>query len=295
MRLFSSVLGSSNKGVSNPPTGLRNKDSIYGHDARKDGRFSYGYSLNKGKRPNMEDFVCAQFKKLNSTTYGLFGIFDGHGGPAAADYVRGNLFTNMLSHPRFEDDVVTAVVDSYETTDKQYLKIDETDGRGDGCTAVTLVLWDRGFLLANAGDSRAVLCQGGRAVPLSIDHKPGLPEERARIESKGGIVAWVGTYRVSGVLAVSRAFGDAPLKEYVPATPHVITRLLVPEDELIILASDGLWDVIANEEAVTIARAISNPRDAALRLTDEAIDRGTADNISCVVIRLNPTPKGSIK
>ncbi len=85
------------------------------------------------------------------------------------------------------------------------------------------------------------------AVPLSIDHKPNVKEERSRIEAAGGVVVWAGTWRVGGVLAVSRAFGDRPLKRYVIATPAVAEESLTGEDEFLLLASDGLWDVMTNQ------------------------------------------------
>lgn len=92
---------------------------------------------------------------------------------------------------------------------------------------------------------------GSTCVPsahaLSVDHKPNSKEERQRIENAGGVVVWAGTWRVGGVLAVSRAFGDRPLKRYVIATPEIKEETLKDEDEFLILASDGLWDVISNQ------------------------------------------------
>ena len=94
------------------------------------------------------------------------------------------------------------------------------------------------------------------AVPLSIDHKPNTREERTRIEDAGGVVVWAGTWRVGGVLAVSRAFGDRPLKRYVIPTPDIRDEQLQPEDEALILASDGLWDVVSNQ--VSLGVGVSN-------------------------------------
>lgn len=82
---------------------------------------------------------------------------------------------------------------------------------------------------------------------MSIDHKPNTREERTRIEDAGGVVVWAGTWRVGGVLAVSRAFGDRPLKRYVIPTPDIREEVLSPADNCLILASDGLWDVISNQ------------------------------------------------
>ncbi|EKX31539.1 hypothetical protein GUITHDRAFT_83052 [Guillardia theta CCMP2712] len=103
-------------------------------------------------------------------------------------------------------------------------------------------------MVANVGDSRGVLCQDGRAVPMSDDHKPNRPDERRRIELAGGMVVTVGVARVGGILAVSRAIGDSPLKQFVPATPEYKVIRRDPSQKFIILATDGLWDVVSNQE-----------------------------------------------
>lgn len=254
---------------------------------RPDGRVSFGFSLMRGKRPGMEDFHHAEFKADSRTgeIVGLFGVFDGHGGPHAADFVRGNLFKNLLQHAKFPADLQGAIADSYHSTDEQYLKQDSGAKREDGSTAVTAVLYQHRLLIANVGDSRAVLSRAGQAVAMSIDHKPNNKEERERVENAGGVVVWAGTWRVGGVLAVSRAFGDKPLKKYVISTPYVREEHLTHEDEFLIMASDGLWDVVTNQDAVSLIHDIMDPEKAAKRLTDEAYSRGSADNISCVVIR----------
>lgn len=82
---------------------------------------------------------------------------------------------------------------------------------------------------------------------LSDDHKPNRESERKRIEGEGGVVIWAGTWRVGGVLAVSRAFGDRQLKKFVIATPDVRYEAVAEGEETIILASDGLWDVVSNK------------------------------------------------
>ncbi|WIA09237.1 hypothetical protein OEZ85_008645 [Tetradesmus obliquus] len=258
-----------------------------GGETRPDGKVSYGYSLMRGKRSNMEDFHHAQFKTepVSGESVGLFGVFDGHGGPNAADYVRSNLFINLLEHTKFNTDITSALVESFEGTDKQYLEHNDNASRDDGCTAVTAVVVGERLLVANVGDSRAVLSRGGKAVPMSIDHKPNSREERTRIEDAGGVVVWAGTWRVGGVLAVSRAFGDRPLKRYVIPTPDIKDEQLTSADDCLILASDGLWDVVSNQDAVAIVKDIAEADKAARRLVDEAYQRGSNDNISCVVLK----------
>jgi hypothetical protein len=114
-------------------------------------------------------------------------------------------------------------------------------------------------------------CRRCAAVPMSIDHKPNSREERTRIEDAGGVVVWAGTWRVGGVLAVSRAFGDRPLKRYVIPTPDIKDEVLTSEDDCLILASDGLWDVVSNQ----VGRARSSLcRSSAEREHPTSLSRG---------------------
>ncbi|KAK9831289.1 hypothetical protein WJX74_010677 [Apatococcus lobatus] len=284
------MFSTSNK---DPPTGSMNapspSGSASGSDVRPDGRVSYGFSLMRGKRASMEDFYHAQFVKdpKSNEVVGLFGVFDGHGGPNAAEFVEKTLFDCLMRNHKFSSDLSTAVVEAFVDTDKQYLQVDDGTNRDDGCTAVTAVLVKQHLVVANVGDSRAVLSRRGKAVSMSEDHKPNRPDERQRIESAGGVVVWAGTWRVGGVLAVSRAFGDRMLKKYVVAIPDIKEEALASHDEFIIMASDGLWDVIENQEAVDFVRDVKDAEKAARKLTDEAYCRGSNDNISCVVVRFN--------
>eukprot|EP00878_Enallax_costatus_P013420 GHUV01014034.1.p1 GENE.GHUV01014034.1~~GHUV01014034.1.p1 ORF type:complete len:277 (+),score=54.61 GHUV01014034.1:429-1259(+) len=254
---------------------------------RPDGKVSYGFSLLRGKRSTMEDFHHAKFTidPKSGQIVGLFGVFDGHGGPHAADYVCSNLFINLLRHSKFNSDITSALVESFEHTDSQYLKQSSSNSKDDGCTAVTAVVVGDRLLVANVGDSRAVLSRKGKAVPMSVDHKPNTREERTRIEDAGGVVVWAGTWRVGGVLAVSRAFGDRPLKRYVIPTPDIRDEVITKDDDCLILASDGLWDVVSNQDAVALVRNIKEADRAAHRLVEEAFQRGSNDNISCVVLK----------
>lgn len=108
------------------------------------------------------------------------------------------------------------------------------------------------------------------AYALSVDHKPNCDDERKRIENAGGVVVWAGTWRVGGVLAVSRAFGDRLLKKYVVATPYTQYEQLTSDDEVAILASDGLWDVISNQNAIEIIKdcKVSVPSARSVCLTN---------------------------
>ncbi|KAJ7531731.1 hypothetical protein O6H91_14G056400 [Diphasiastrum complanatum] len=261
---------------------------ITGGGMSEDGRFSYGYSSLRGKRASMEDFYETRISKVDGQIVGLFGVFDGHGGARVADFVKQNLFENLLKHPHFIDDTRRALVDVYRQTDSDYLKSAENHRHRDaGSTASTAVLVGDRLLVANLGDSRTILCRGGEAIALSVDHKPNRLDERQRIEEAGGVVMWAGTWRVGGVLAVSRAFGDRLLKKYISAVPEIQEEIVGEDVEFLILASDGLWDVVSNQDAVAFAKSFLDPEEAARRLSEEAFSKGSADNITTIVVRFH--------
>ncbi|KAG1368310.1 putative protein phosphatase 2C 62 [Cocos nucifera] len=142
------------------------------------------------------------------------------------------------------------------------------------------------LVVANIGDSRAVICEEGVARQLSVDHEP--LKERRLIESKGGFVTnEIGNVpRVDGRLAMSRSFGDGTLKEHISSDPDVVIEDIDEDAEFIILASDGLWKVMSNQEAVDTIKDIKDARRAAMELTEEALLGKSKDDISCIVVRL---------
>ena len=216
------------------------------------------------------------------------------------------------------------------------MSIAQRENRGDGTTATVVLIEPATSRLfaAQLGDSRAVLGRAigpdWEAVPLTVDHKPQDPEEKRRVESAGGEVVFLGCWRVShpdstSYLACSRAIGDLALKvphSVVSAVPDVTVRTLdCTMDCLVVVASDGVWDVMTSDEAVEIAgRAIAEvqgeseaergeepslpswaipgpkpqgdqdaaqSRRAALAIVREALERGSADNITAVVHTLD--------
>ncbi|KAK1444210.1 PPM-type phosphatase-like domain containing protein [Babesia gibsoni] len=134
---------------------------------------------------------------------------------------------------------------------------------GCGSTSVVVMVLDGeapSLLVANAGDSRAVLCRGGQAVALSHDHKPQLREEGERIRRAGGSVT---NGRVDGNLNLSRSLGDLafkrdtslpPAEQRISAMPDVRICPLAPEDEFVVLACDGIWDCKNNQQVVDFVR-----------------------------------------
>ncbi|OWZ58350.1 protein phosphatase [Cryptococcus neoformans 125.91] len=137
---------------------------------------------------------------------------------------------------------------------------------------------------ANVGDARAVLCRGGKAVRLTYDHKGSDAQEAKRITDAGGFVM---NNRVNGVLAVTRSLGDASMKEFVVGAPYTTETTLDEQDEFLIVACDGLWDVCSDQEAVEIVQLVTDPQEASKRLLDHAMSNFSTDNLSVMVVRFN--------
>jgi len=138
---------------------------------------------------------------------------------------------------------------------------------------------------ANVGDARIVLCRNGKALRLSYDHKGSDENEGKRIAGAGGLIL---NNRVNGVLAVTRALGDAYMKDLVTGHPYTTETVIQPDmDEFLILACDGLWDVCSDQEAVDLIRNIQDPQIASKALVDHALARFSTDNLSCMVVRFD--------
>lgn len=151
---------------------------------------------------------------------------------------------------------------SYEDDDEGFLNsMVEGPGQSSGCTAVVALLVGRELFVANAGDSRCVLCRNGKTVEMSFDHKPEDEEESTRIIKAGGRVTMDG--RVNGGLNLSRAIGDhayklnkdlKPEEQMISAMPDVKRITLEDDDEFMVLACDGIWNFMTSEEVVEFVR-----------------------------------------
>ncbi|KAH7576966.1 hypothetical protein ACOSP7_002335 [Xanthoceras sorbifolium] len=267
-------------GPSAPDTG-KGKGKISKH-------ITHGYHLAKGKSNHpMEDYVVSDFKKVHDNELGLFAIFDGHLGHDVANYLQTNLFDNILKERDFWTETESAIKRAYRTTDAEILKKAFVLGKG-GSTAVTAILINgQKLVVANVGDSRAVLCKNGVAKQLSVDHEPS--KEKKLIESRGGFVSNLpgDVPRVDGQLAVARAFGDKSLKIHLSSEPDIAVEMIDDNAEFIILASDGIWKVMSNQAAVDSIKHIKDAHSAAKHLIEEAVSRKSKDDISCIVVKFH--------
>ncbi|XP_042499458.1 probable protein phosphatase 2C 44 isoform X2 [Macadamia integrifolia] len=261
-------------------------DTGKGRSKSSSNRVSHGFHLVEGKSGHdMEDYHVAEYKNKKNHELGLFAIFDGHLGDCVPSYVKDNLFNNIIEEPNFWKNTEIAIKNAYRSTDKFILEHSTRLGPG-GSTAVTAIVIDgKDLWVANIGDSRAVLCERGCAHQLTVDHEPH--SERRRIEKQGGFVTTLpgDVPRVNGQLAVARAFGDQSLKAHLSSEPDVKHVNIDSTIQFVILASDGLWKVMKNQEAVDLVKSVKDPQAAAKCLTMEALARKSKDDISCIVIR----------
>lgn len=301
-------------------------------------RLSWGLTSVIGRRSEMEDVVavvpgfmsrtCCHVggcTALGSRSSGqlsplhFFGVYDGHGGSEVAK------FCAEKTHEVIAEEWNREEIDGYEWQKKWkevfvngFKKADDqvlTEAAGSemvGSTAVVAVVSGCQIILSNCGDSRAILCRRTQTIPLTVDHKPDRADELSRIEGEGGkVINWNGA-RVFGVLAMSRAIGDIYMSPFIIPVPEITFMTRSDEDECLILASDGLWDVMSNDEVGEVARRLLRRRRRSMEdgdispaqvvadtLTQLAIGKNSSDNISIIVVdlksrrRLLPTQQGA--
>ena len=301
----------------------------------------YGIASMQGPRETMEDVAYA----VPNGPCGLFycSVLDGHAGVASARYLERHLFDTIAD--AFKEDaqqtvcsvedldeeglccpiaLTSIMTSSYQSADKKlltWLKKQPGPERESGCTATSVLLDQYRIVVANVGDSRAVMSRTSGPIDLSVEHRVYgsgdiVERETKRIEASGG---WVDDGRVCGILAVSRAFGDAAFKgeglkkmlkdgvrdgyftaefakgvsfvdDPVISRPNVLETSVTPEDEFVVVATDGLWDVVSSKEGCEFVRKDlrkgQSPEQAAKRLITIAERRRTQDNVAVVVIDL---------
>ncbi|XP_061821421.1 protein phosphatase 1B isoform X3 [Nerophis lumbriciformis] len=302
------------------------------HNSHGEGNgICYGLSSMQGWRVEMED---AHTAALGLPTPGMadwsfFAVYDGHAGSKVANYCSKHLLEHIISAGSGVQGQQSSLAGSESTTNDPpvaptveavkagirtgFLRIDEhmrsfSDLRNgmdrSGSTAVGVLLSPEHFFFMNCGDSRAVLYRDSQVCFSTHDHKPCNPRERERIQNAGGSVM---IQRVNGSLAVSRALGDydykcvvgkGPTEQLVSPEPEVYEMFRSPEqDQFVILACDGIWDVMSNEELCEFVKSRLEVSDDLERVCNEVLDtclhKGSRDNMSVVLVCLPNTPKVS--
>lgn len=245
----------------------------------------------------------------------FFLICDGHGGDAVAKYVAPVLEKFLMEKSKRYPLKVEYINAVYNYIQKSLKNHPENISKHCGCTALAVIIYfdnnnKRFAQIINSGDCRAIMSKDGLANPLSIDHKPSWPDEKQRIDRVNKIYATKKKvtfidhdFRI-GDLSVSRSFGDLDNTPHVTHIPEIYNYEIDETVEFIVMACDGVWDVLRNEEVVNFVRdhknenhidlyniphiypfeKLINPYNIAEKLANYAIARGSTDNISIIII-----------
>mmetsp|Transcript_17961 Transcript_17961/g.52515 ORF Transcript_17961/g.52515 Transcript_17961/m.52515 type:complete len:682 (-) Transcript_17961:8-2053(-) len=279
----------------------------------------WGAYAAPGWRGSMEDCICIleDMRLPNNIPYSVFAVFDGHAGNTVSELATNRLRECLTAaaaqvHPAMrtvdgsmEVLLATMIKEALVALEALILEHCGAKNCNAGSTLALVLLTEDLIALANIGDSRAVLYESdGRGGEWSVratthDHKPSSTDEHRRITASGGRVK-NGRLDVPGKLAVSRALGDLPAKRAEPpvliAEPsiQILSRQPV-RDEMVIIASDGVWDVKSNDEASQFIRqglersSGNGPATLAMGVVAEELATEclrSTDNTSCVVLRL---------
>lgn len=261
---------------------------------------SYGVYSDKGMRKANEDRHQCTSQRVQEDTVAFFGLYDGHGGHAVADYLAQHLHNEIFDRLKCAGptaaDLQQCLVDAFKAIDEQIFKAE----LASGSTAVVMLRRGTTAVIASVGDSQAVLSTSGKATNVCVAHTPSLSSERERIlAARGQIVKG----RIFGLLGVSRAFGDNDFKtgrgefkskfngDLVIATPDVVQREIAIDDEFLVLGCDGLFDVMRPQQVVNFVRTKlalhGDVQHACEELVSHAISIGSTDNVSVVLVCFN--------
>ncbi|KAG8190492.1 hypothetical protein JTE90_006666 [Oedothorax gibbosus] len=284
---------------------------------------SYGLSSMQGWRIEMEDAHCAIVGLPQGLKdWSFFAVFDGHAGARVSMHSAENLLETIIQSEDFlnntnancnkqvsvedAEQVKKGIREGFLKLDERMRKIPEIASGEDksGSTAVCALISGTHFFFANCGDSRAVLSRNKQVFFVTEDHKPINPGEKERIQKAGGSVM---IQRVNGSLAVSRALGDyeykrvkgkGPCEQLVSPEPEVnVVERDNDLDEFLVLACDGVWDVLTNSEICDHIRYMMQVSSDLEYICNCVIDaclyKGSKDNMSIVLVALPGAPKVS--
>ena len=276
-------------------------DYFQGFSLVRGERIAVGIAYSQGMRDYMQDCLSFVFQFDMDPLVDFFGVFDGHDvfGEKVAQHLAENLGTFVLQRLLEHNykDKVSVIQKCYLEMDKRMSALEMlVDSNGEikgGSTAVCLWIRENTIISANTGDSRAIMSINRKAVEITRDHKPYKKIETIRIKKAGGFVTGG---RVNGILAVSRTFGDymfkrrkdlPPDKQMVTALPDVRIFEMDENLEFIILASDGVWDCLSNQEAVDFVWAKIKQNHALEDIANAMMKR-------CITPRKGPCGKDNV-
>jgi protein phosphatase 1L len=266
------------------------------------GNLAVGVCHAQGRRPTMEDeHLAVQFNlQIGGRNYPvqLFGVFDGHGGPAASRYIRDHLREKLSEALRECNPTGLTEAGIWRALKIAFVRLDRDFGTAhpgvaddQGSTATVAMVLDGKLWTANVGDSRTVLDNAGTPVQLTEDAKPGDARYKKNIEKRGGAVVDVGGVpRINRRLAVGRAIGDHALSRAINPRPKITVKPLseIRAGSHLILCCDGIYDVAKTTDIVANVHVhrFFTASTLARNIVYSAYQSGSTDNLSALVVKI---------
>ncbi|OEU19417.1 protein serine/threonine phosphatase 2C, partial [Fragilariopsis cylindrus CCMP1102] len=257
----------------------------------------YAFSGMQGCRVTQEDahMVCnvipvaGQEEPLRKG-HAIFGVMDGHGGDFTSEFAADHFMRFFSSSNRLKKYANMSIEDQSNGSPAPRVKYERS-----GSTCIVVLVTPSHIISANAGDSRAILRRNGNILPLSFDHKPNNIPELERINLASGFVK---CKRVDGDLAVSRGLGDFSYKsngllpveqQKVIPNPEFVIYPRSKDDEFMVLACDGIWDVASNEQCGSFVQSLLDEGESDLGLIceesiDTCLDKNSRDNMTIAMV-----------
>ena len=244
--------------------------------------FAYCEESNPNHRQYMEDQGIAIENFNNDPNKIIFGLFDGHGGDQVSKFLQENFAVYMKQMMPFNN-YFQDFVNLFRTLDEKVKALNCPDA---GSTATIVYIErqnDKKYLYCiNVGDSRCIIINKKGIMRLSKDDRVDDPNEKERIIKEGGFIY---NGRIHGILMLSRCFGDWGIKNYgVSCEPHIAKIEINDDDLCLVIASDGVWDFMKDEEFKVLMDTKMNSLDICKDIITESLNKGSSDNISCFVI-----------
>lgn len=222
-----------------------------------------------------------------------FAVYDGHGGPAAADFCDKHMAKCIVQCLSQEENLEKVLTKAFCEINNEFARHVHLSANVSilisGTTATVALLRDGiELVVASVGDSRAILCRKGKPKRLTEDHTPERKDERERIKKCGGYVAWnsLGQPHVNGRLAMTRSIGDLALKSVGVIAEPETKRIKVQhgDDAFLVLTTDGINFIMNSQEICDHISQCHDPIEAAQLITEQSLQYGSEDNSTLIVV-----------
>jgi len=286
------------------------KSEVFAQEIRReDLHLRVGVQSVQGARKTMEDEHQIINEEHSTGKVAFFGVYDGHAGKKAAEFLRDQLHTSLYNNAHLESDPESALREAIMGAEAAFLARAKEEKLDDGSTLAVVLIIGNEIVTANVGDSEIVLCRGDKPLVLSTAHNmmKNTAEEQ-RVKDAGGVVfrsrlghPYINPQLIS--IAVTRSIGDITFKDTdftngrpsgLIAMPDTRRVTLTTEDEFFLIGCDGLWDVMTHDEAVAFVKERLGrgviPQKLSEHLVREALRRGSKDNVTVLVVTLKENP-----